>query len=381
MSDQIVSLHDADVPKVKQYLRSCSRAYHQALVDSENAQRQASQENAQEQFYLASMSSAEFFGPLVGHQQSGQHGTFTTSRAHIPALMLVAQLDALIRNEHTGMMNGMAEDWFKEHTVSLHYQLPTLEPVPEWYKITSPCFQQGRCVCTGDWLGLYVFKRLFASPLCRLCPKDSNERKAIRAGSVVVNFSNNTWWHVAVHCFRPQRPTWFRMNLMDQTLWGRPRVKPVLKDGSLDTLVDMELVDELPIRGVLILTMFNFIVLDVVIEEHWSAGSHLVVDKFTDAAGRPAQFWRGLGVDMKDYKRKLLLRRQHGKRRQAAPPDPHHPKRPRRFIEHKLCCASSVTQLHDNSSDKQNKAGKWRPARTICSMSATTCRRRCRPCL
>ena len=84
---------------------------------------------------------------------------------------------------------------------------------------------KGLCLCKGRGLLAKLMAETVARMVCKQAPKDSELRRLLVGNYIVYQFGSS-YFHCAMHDFRPKRPTFLVMDLLDGLVWGHQVVKP-----------------------------------------------------------------------------------------------------------------------------------------------------------
>ena len=153
--------------------------------------------------------------------------------------------------------------WRKEHRLLPESECPEVGTIPRGARLSMCCqYGSGRCICKGRGHVIRLCARNLARAVVSRAPKKSKLRTFHKTANVVFNIGD-MWLHVGLQYFKPQRPAFIALKLLDRQVWGCRVVKPLYHeagDPQCETVHDS--LDKLDLSGPLSLSMFKFVCFD-----------------------------------------------------------------------------------------------------------------------
>ena len=103
----------------------------------------------------------------------------------------------------------------------------------------------GNCICCGQGYIAALAARALGAKLAQLCPKDSECKKLIKKGRLVLEMQG-VLYKISIMYFNPRRPTFLSMQDAGM-LWGKRRIEPLFNDGwaqhrsSIQAMLNLDL--------------------------------------------------------------------------------------------------------------------------------------------
>ena len=99
----------------------------------------------------------------------------------------------------------------------------------------SNCYKNGFgcCLCQGRGILIDLCRRKFNEHLARLCPKDTDLRRWLKHGFIVIKFgSMASYFHAALVYLKPRRVTALCLEDKGRSMWGRTALDLQYNDGG-----------------------------------------------------------------------------------------------------------------------------------------------------
>ena len=240
---------------------------------------------------------------------------FAASRSHVACSLKrrnEEQLQAKLKQK-------LEDTWKFHHGFEDEEDLEDLPEVHPSFKPTM-CFTMGfgRCLCTGPGKVLGLARSQFAKSICKLFPKKSVHRHWLTQGWLLVEVGNK-YYHVSLCYLKPQRPTYTRMHVPDTTFWQRRHAIPLFIGEKPDTILDLDLIEELDLDGPMTLRLHKFVVFDKSYTD-WTPIARLTFEKLSEhMEGVPenVHWWNGTAAELAVERDKQTKKREAEARARA----------------------------------------------------------------